>query len=221
MFSSFGKFAGLYAMLAAVSGFLYSVSFVVLKNPLLFSIFLTLGGIFTTAAIVGIYQRVREADEGFAFWGLLLALVGAGGSAIHGAYDLANAVKAPAANAASLADLPSQIDPRGFLTFGVAGLGTLVLAWLILRNGAFTRNVGYVGLLSGLLLVVIYLGRLLILDPNNPLLLGPAALEGFIVNPVFLAWVGWLMWKAPVGVTARPVANTPTYSVPPGKARRR
>ncbi len=38
--------------------------------------------------------------------------------------------------------LPSQIDPRGMLTFGVAGVGLWVIAWLILRRGQFPRGLG-------------------------------------------------------------------------------
>jgi hypothetical protein len=40
------------------------------------------------------------------------------------------------------------------------------------------------------LLVVIYLGRLIALDPKNPALLLPALVEGFVVNPAWFAWVG-------------------------------
>jgi hypothetical protein len=38
---------------------------------------------------------------------------------------------------------------------------------------------------------VIYLGRLIILDPNNILVLGPAALAGVIVSPLWYAWLGY------------------------------
>jgi hypothetical protein len=50
--------------------------------------------------------------------------VAALGAAIHGGYDLANLINLPA-SAAALPDLPSQVDPRGLLTFGVMGLGLL------------------------------------------------------------------------------------------------
>jgi len=38
------------------------------------------------------------------------------------------------------------------------------------------------------------LGRLIILDPNNPLVLGPAAISGLVVGPVWYAWLGWLLY---------------------------
>ena len=38
-------------------------------------------------------------------------------------------------NVPNLANLPSQVDPRGFLTFGVAGISLIVFAVLIKRGG--------------------------------------------------------------------------------------
>lgn len=47
-------------------------------------------------------------EAGFALFGLGLGLAGALGAAIHGGYDLANAINAPVANAAAAANLPSH-----------------------------------------------------------------------------------------------------------------
>jgi hypothetical protein len=44
--------------------------------------------------------------------------------------------------------------------------------------------------------VLIYLGRLIVFDATNPLLLGPAALEGFIVNPLWYIWLGLTFWRS-------------------------
>ena len=38
-------------------------------------------------------------------------------------------------NVPNLANLPGQVDPRGFLTFGVAGISLIVFAVLIKRGG--------------------------------------------------------------------------------------
>lgn len=193
--SSYSKFAGLFGILAGISGFVYSIAFVILRQATLYSLLLMLGGIFTSATLVAVYRRVQPMSPNFALWGLLLGITASMGAAIHGAYDLANAINPPAADPLAGANLPNQIDPRGFLTFGIAGLGLLVLSWLILRSGAFPRPLAYLGLLSAVLLVIIFLGRLIVLDPASPLILAPAALEGFIVNPVFYVWLGWLLWR--------------------------
>ena len=76
------------------------------------------------------------------------------------------------------------MDPRGLLTFGISGLGVLALSWEALRNAALPRNVGQLGVVLGVLLVVIYLGRLIVLDANSLLILVPAGL-GTIVS---IAW---------------------------------
>jgi hypothetical protein len=42
----------------------------------------------------------------------------------------------------------------------------------------------------GALLIVVYLGRLIILDPSSYAILLPAALVGFILNPIWYIWTG-------------------------------
>lgn len=191
---SFERFAGACAILAGAGVFLYSIAFVVVARTVpdlgaaLAALFLAGGGILTSAVLVAVYGRLREADPPFALWAILLGFAGAIGSAIHGAYDLANVLHPPAAVAA---DLPSQIDPRGLLTFGVAGLAVLVVGWLIVaRDGRFPVRLGYLGLLFGVLLVLTFLGRLVVLDPTSPLVLVPAGLAGFIAGPLWYLWIG-------------------------------
>jgi hypothetical protein len=172
------------------SGLLYSISFVVISRSspaggLLSALFLLLGGLFTVAALAGVYDRRREARPSLA---LLMVFVGSAGAleaAIHGGYDLANAIHPPG----SLPnDVPSAVDPRGLMTFGVAGLGLLLLGRLV------GGGLGLFALLTGALLILVYLARLIVLTPSNPAVLLPAALAGFIVNPVFYVWLGvWLL----------------------------
>ncbi len=190
--SSFERFAGLCAILAGIVGLLYSISFILLKDDVLIALFLMLGGIFSTAVLIAVYNHLKETDATFALWALFLSMAGAFGAIIHGGYDLANAINPTAANVA-LANLPSAIDPRGLLTFGVTGLGVFVIAWLMGRGKQFPRGLSYWGYLLAVLLVVLYLGRLIILDPKNPIVLVDALLSGFIVNPVWYIWLGVLL----------------------------
>jgi hypothetical protein len=191
--SSFERFAGVCAILAGVVGLLYSISFVILKNDVLIAIFLMLGGVLSTSVLVAVYNRLRETDATFPLWALLLSIVGAFGAIIHGGNDLANAIN-PTAASAALVNLPSAIDPRGLLTFGIAGLGVFVIAWLMGRSEHFPRALSYWGYVLAVLLVVLYLGRLIILDPKNPIILVDALLSGFIVNPVWYVWLGIVLW---------------------------
>src|SRR5919106_4063894 len=158
MKTTFEKFAGWGAILAGVSGFLYSISFIVLRNDLLSALFLMLGGLFSTSALAALYQRLRGTENGFALLGLLLSLSAVLGSAIHGGYDLANALHPPDSSTAG----PNAVDPRGLLTFGVSGLGLFLLSWLLTQDMRFPKGLAYLGYLSAILMIILYLGRLII-----------------------------------------------------------
>jgi hypothetical protein len=180
------------ALLAGVSGLLYSASFVVVARAApapgagLAGAFLLLGAILGAVALVGLQDRLAATAGPYAVASLVFGLAGALAAGLHGGYDLAIALHPTGASAT----LPSQVDPRGLGTFGLAGLSLLGFSWLMIGDAAWPRRLGQLGLLSGVLLVVIYLGRLILLDPANPLLLGPAALEGFVVNPAWYVWLG-------------------------------
>lgn len=191
--ASLDRFGGWCAALAGVAGFLYSVAFIILKQSmpatgdLLSGLFLMLGGVFASAALLALYERLRATDAPFARWAVLLGVGAAAGSLLHGGYDLANAINPPAQ--ANL-DLPSPVDPRGLLTFGVAGIALLAISYLVGRTPDLPRGLAYLGYLSGALLIWIYLGRLIILAPTNLLIVVPALLAGFIVNPAWYLWLG-------------------------------
>lgn len=194
MKTSFERFAGWGAVLAGLSGFLYAIAFIVLRNDVLSALFLLVGGLFSTSALTGLYQRLRGTENGFALLGFLLSLSAAIGSAIHGGYDLANAIHPPASGPM---DLPNPIDPRGLLTFGIAGLGLFLLSWLLTRDVKFPQGLAYLGYLSAILMIVLYLGRLIILHATSPVIVIPALLEGFIVNPLWYVWLGLTFLKRP------------------------
>jgi len=192
--TSFERFAGICAILAGIGGPLYGISFVVLKNNMLSALFLMLGGLLSTVVLTAVYQRVRVVNQSASLWMLLLGIGGAFGALLHGGYDLANTINAPGASNA-IVNLPSAVDPRGLLTFGVTGIGVIILAWLIGKGGQFPRGLGYWGYLLGILLVVLYLGRLIILDPKNPLIAVDALVCGFVLSPVWYIWLGWALWS--------------------------
>lgn len=184
-------------MVVGVGGLLYSIAFVIVTRSapqtggFLSALFLMLGGIFAIQVLVAIYRRLRDVDAGFALTGLMLGFAGALGSAIHGAFDLA----LYAHPSTTLTDLPNAVDPRGVLTFGVAGVAVIVISRLMTRGGGFPSGLATLGYVSGVLLVLIYLGRLIVFDASSPLLLVPAGLEGFIVNPIWYVWLGLTFWR--------------------------
>ncbi len=193
--SGFERFAGVSAIIAGAIGFLYSLSFVVVASGVAPQLglgpswFLLLAGsLLASVALLVVYVRLRDVDPAVALWSLVLGAGAALGAASHSAFELALVLHPPAAALAP--DVPSQIDPRGFFTFGVAGLGLFGLSWLMRRSGRFPSGLATLGYLSAVLLVLVYLGRLIVVTATNPLVLGPAGLEGFIVNPLWYIWLG-------------------------------
>ena len=189
--------ASVAAYLAAACGLLYSVSFVIvtrLSSSLgigLSSIFLMLGGLLGTAALVGLYERLRGEVGTYLLWVLGVGVAGAFAAVLHGGYDLANVLHPPGGTT----NLPSAVDPRGLGTFGLAGVALLGFSLLMPRTSEL-RNLRNLGLLSGALLVLIYLARLIILTPSNPVVLVPAAVEGLIVNPLWYVLLGLSLRRA-------------------------
>jgi hypothetical protein len=192
MSASYRRFAGLAAYLVAIGGVAYSILFVIAvkadSQPADTASWtlLLIGGILSTSVLVALYQLLRETDAGFAMWGLLLGFVGTVGSMIHGGFELARVI--PSEVPLTLPGNP--VDPRGLLTFGLAGAGLLVLSTLIRRSRVLPSGLGALGIALGVLLVLVYLGRLFIVDPNEPGLLGAAALTGVVAHPAFYVWLG-------------------------------
>jgi hypothetical protein len=189
---TYDRFAAACAFVVGLGGVAYAIVFVTLLRDAgraadaASAVLLLVGGLLSTVVLVAVYERLREPGGPFARLALLLGTVAGIGSAVHGGYDLANVVNPPTVTFS----LPNPIDPRGLLTFGVTAIALAVIAWLILRSGAFPRRLAFVGFAAALLLVVIYIGRLTVLDPESPVLLVAALLAGFVVNPIWYVWLG-------------------------------
>lgn len=181
-----------YAILAGLCGLAYSYYFVIAKNVQMYSLFLLLASILVLFLVPYLYDKLKDVDNNYAKLGALLLAVGSVGAMVHGGYDLANAIN-PVAGLDP--NLPSQIDPRGLLAFGVTGLGIFKLSLLMRESKGIPEGLSLLGLLSGVLLVVIYMARLTVLSPTNPILLYPVLLEGFIVNPIWYIWLGIALKK--------------------------
>ena len=204
--TAYERLAGVGAIVAGIGGIVYSIAFLggVVEGwaPQLgltvASIALMLGGFLSVLVLVALYRRLLGSAAAVGLLGLTLVAVGATGAMVHGGYDLANAihplqtlVTAPLVpDVLATAQLPSGIDPRGLLTFGVSGLGLLVIAWQSRRSGTLPGTLARLGMTVGVLLIVVYLGRLLILTPTNLLVAIPAALTGLILSPLFYIWLG-------------------------------
>ena len=189
---SFERFAGWLSVLAGIAGIGYAVAFVVLKNAQLSAIFLTLAPLLAIGGLIAVFDRVRGVDAGFATVALALGAFGSLAASTHGAYDLANVLH-PVAGAP---DLPSAVDPRGYGTFALTGLALVLLGWLAGRTSDLPSWVGPMGMVLGVVLVITWLGRLIVLDATSLLVLGPALVAG-LLSPIFFLLLGaWLLgWR--------------------------
>lgn len=205
--NAFNKFAGISAILAGIVMLIYAIAFLIIARRApelgaqLSALSLLLNGLLVTAPLIALYHRLRDTDEAFALWALFLGMAGALGALVHGGYDLANALTPPPGQtpelATALSSLPSQFDPRGLLTFGVSAIAIFSFAWLMGESRSFPAGLKYLGYLLAALLLWLYVGRLVILDPTNPLLLVPILLSGFVVNPAWYIWLGLSLPRAP------------------------
>ncbi len=175
------------AILAGVFAFAYAYFFVIAKDVTYYSFFLLLLGIILIEVVVALYGRLKNVNEDIARVALVFGVIGAAGMAIHGGYDLANAINPPAL---LNADLPNQVDPRGLLAFGFTGLAIFKFSWLMSKDKKISKGLAWLGFISGILLVIIYIARLTVLDPTNPILLYPVLINGFILNPLWYLWIG-------------------------------
>jgi hypothetical protein len=203
--SSFDIFSGWCAVLAGIVAILYSVSFIVVQllapdlGRLLSALFLTILGILDTVVLTALFGRFRAVAGEFALWAYVLGSVGAIGTAIHGAYDLANAIHPPAQIVSdALISPPSEVDPRGFLAFLVGGLAILSFSWLITSTGRLSRRLGLIGFGNAATLILLYFGRLIIVTPSHPVIVALAIVNGFIFAPLWSIGLGLVLWR---GVT--------------------
>jgi hypothetical protein len=180
------------ALAAGALGFLYAVAFLVLRSPALSALCLMLGALLSTAVFVALHARLAPAGGLLATWGLVLAAAGALGAVAHGGFDLAHALH-PVGSADP--DAVSHVDPRGVFTFGVSGLGLACLALAMLRSALLPRALAALGLVSAALSLTLYVGRLVIVDASSPAIALPALVEGFVVSPMWYAWLGTVLWR--------------------------
>jgi hypothetical protein len=200
MTASFQRFAGICGVLAGVAGLLYVVLFITYRDPAALPVALALlcVGLLASPFLVGLYLHLRAVDEGFALLGLLFGVGAAGGSAVHAAFDVANQLHPPQ----TPFGYASPVDPRGFLSFAVAGLAILLFSGLIANSGLLRRAVGLLGYISGALLIFLYAAYLIILNPANPVVLFLIFASG-ILQPVWYLWSGWQLWQGGVRTVQR------------------
>jgi hypothetical protein len=187
---SFVRLASGSAIAAGIGGLLYSIAFVAdaatdsTVADVLSSVLLMVTALLTLVALVGVHGEVRRVDESYALLALLLASIANAGALIHGGFDLANLVHEPSPSI----DFPNAVDPRGLSAFGLSALAIALFSWLMAADGLFPGALTRLGYVLAVLLTVLYLGRLIILDATNVLVLTAALITGLVASPAWLIW---------------------------------
>ena len=146
--------------------------------------FIGLSGILATFAVIAVGDRVDGAA------GRWLRVVGVGWALLSAAHGVFSAVSA--AQGLPAGDL-SATDPRGFATFGLAGLWSIVLGLAIRSGTSFPRTLGTIALVNGVDLLVLFLATA---TGAGTLVLVTGGLASVILGPLQWAWIGRAMIEA-------------------------
>jgi hypothetical protein len=146
------------------------------------SLALLAGALALLVVAVGARRRFGADEPDFATLAFVLAIAGAFAAATHAAFDIA--VLAKPSDATPLNAFP--VDPRGFGTFALTGLALGLFGWLGRRGGTLTSTAGLIAMAAGACLVVVFLGRLIVLNPKSNAVKPFAVLSGLALSPATL-----------------------------------
>jgi hypothetical protein len=233
--NTYQKFAGVAAFIVALSSLSYGLIFLFLVptaqkqlaktgeslisfavNPTgrqIASLLLALGGLAATAAIVGIYQRLRETNPGWALWSLVLGFTYGMLTAIYGVYIAflfpilsslyVNGNVATKASILVVGSIPSPLDPFGFTKFVLSGSWLLITGVLMLRSRYFPRPLAYLTLVAGIGVILLFIGNV---TNSTALILATGVPGSAIIGPIFWFWVGYsLLTSKTVSSVAQPI----------------
>jgi hypothetical protein len=197
------------AYVTAVLGIVYSVAFVTVVEQgsrwaqWTAAATLTAGGLVAVPVIVAVTTLLGERRDRATLAGVArtIGTIAAVMTSLHGAYDLAALAEPASATAGDI----SPVDPRGFATFALAGLATIVIATLARADSRFPRWLSAVGLGLGVALVATWLGRLTVLDPTTPWLRISTAIAAAL-NPVVYVGFAAAFRRAGQRLQIRPLA---------------
>lgn len=197
---SFRRATGMMAGLVGIGGLAYAILFGLIvagTSEGVIRIWLILGmvgGLAVTGVFVGLHQELR-ASQAIVLWALLLGLVAGLGQMLNASVALGYSLDTAPSPPGRFEGTP---DPLGILRFGVNGLALFLFGWVMARGEGFPRALAYLGQLGGVLLVVMYAGRLTgLIDPGERLTLIPPLVYGFLVHPVFYVWLSRHLLRPP------------------------
>ncbi len=147
------------------------------------------------------YRRVRESNETWALWSLLLGFTYGILTTVYGisitllfpiSSDLyVHGNTATQASVLVVGSSPSPLDPYGFTKFVLSGFWLLITGMLMLRSRYFARPLGYLTVVAGIGVLLLFVGNV----TNLSVLILATGLPGSaIIGPLFWLWVGYTLW---------------------------
>ena len=136
----------------------------------------------------------RGNEPEFALIGFVLGVAASIGAAVHAAYELSVLANPPG----TTSDFPNTIDPRGFMTFALTGVALGLFGWLIVRATGCRGAQDSSRLAAAVLLLVVYVGRLTVLNPKTNVIRVAALMSGLVLVPGFYVQVGRSLLREPV-----------------------
>jgi hypothetical protein len=196
------RLGGYSAVLVGILSILYAILYLIVsRNAPEIGIngswiVLAVSGIFSSAAFVALYGQTREMSPGFALWAVLLGVFASMATLAHGGYE-SGLIRAAAqgdpalqTQVGLLQQAPSQIDPSGLFAFLVTGIATFVFSYLIEQNRKFPQALGYLGMLNGVVLVILYFATA---NQIQTLILVSGGLTSVILGPIWWIWLGLVL----------------------------
>ena len=209
------------AVILAISSILYAVSFLAITpadqrkddadkffqsfadkpaGRQLANVFFVTGGLAGAWAVFALSRRLQPSGESGAMFISTVGVVANLASAAYGFWNLSRlhelsklyttAANRPAIEVAF--HQPAPLDPLGVFRFAGAGLVVALFGLLILKNDGWPRLLGWLGILLGIDMLVLFAvswagsGALTVLT---------GALASLIMLPVFWCWAGFRMWS--------------------------
>jgi hypothetical protein len=199
---SFNRLGGYLAAFVGAGGLLYGILFAFISRGSggagVIEIWLVLGilgGLGVTGVFVALYERLKVTEHSYALWAVLLGVFGGLGQMLNSSIALGGVIQGPAVS--------GSVDPVGLFRFGLNGLALLLFGMVMLRAAGFPRDLAWLGLIGGALLVIMYAGRLTgFITPANEITLLPPLVYGFVVHPIFYLWLARILMPSPAPARA-------------------
>ena len=181
----FARIASAAGLAAAAAGIVYTITFALYVQKgyrwALWASTVTLlhGSLVVLLVFVGAFRRFGHHEPDLALVAFVLGMSGALGSLLHAVYSLAQLAK-PVSGANAL---PFPTDPRGLATFALTGLALGLFGWLGHRDGVLPDAVQWLALATTACLLVVFLGRLIVMNPRSAAVKPFAILGGLFLAP--------------------------------------